>query len=200
LSRTAEPGGAPAQPRSVTDFARATKPEDRAKSRDGLEEQRLQGEVENKQLSDEGRKAGADAAAKRHSFGLAKEALAKRRQDEVQTGKLGVDIAIQSNNLRNQSRLTPTAIRVVGGRNILEIGGVWIDDGFHSAMKTLTVRAQSAGYFRLLDRQPQVKDVFRLGNHVLWVTPSQTALVIDTSEGKDDLSDAEVDELFMARK
>jgi Ca-activated chloride channel family protein len=67
-------------------------------------------------------------------------------------------------------------------------------------MKTLTVRAQSAGYFRLLDRQPQVKDVFRLGNHVLWVTPSQTALVIDTSEGKDDLTDAEIDELFRARK
>jgi Ca-activated chloride channel family protein len=88
LSRAAEPG-VPTQQRSVTDFARGTKPEDRAKSRDGLEEQRLQGEAENKQLSDEGRKAGADAAAKRQSFGLAKEALARRRQDEVQTGKLG---------------------------------------------------------------------------------------------------------------
>ena len=109
-------------------------------------------------------------------------------------------MAVESNNLRNQSRLTPIAVRTVAGRNVLEIGGVWIDDGFHSAMKTLTVKAQSAAYFRLLDRRPQLKDVFRLGNYLLWVTPSHTALVIDASTGEEDMNDADVDALFVERK
>ena len=32
-----------------------------------------------------------------------------------------------------------------------------------------------------------MKDVFQLGNHLVWVTPNGTALVIDTSDGKDKL-------------
>jgi Ca-activated chloride channel family protein len=58
----------------------------------------------------------------------------------------------------------------------------------------------SAAYFRILERQPQVKDVFKLGNHLVWVAPNGTALVIDTNDGKDQLSDAEIDKLFVAKK
>jgi hypothetical protein len=32
------------------------------------------------------------------------------------------------------------------------------------------------------------------------VTPSGTALIIDTSEGKDKLSDVEINQLFVAKK
>jgi Ca-activated chloride channel family protein len=201
LAQPAGQGGAtPSTPKTVVDFARDKDPADRSKLRDGFEDRRLRQDAEDKNGGESELKSLAAASYKREAFGLAKEALARRRQDEVQTGKLGVDLAVESNNLRNQSRLMPTAVRTVGGRNVLEIGGVWIDDGFHSAMKTLTVKAQSAAYFRLLDRRPVVKDVYRLGNHVLWVTPSGTALVIDTSEGKDDLTDAEIDDLFVMRK
>jgi len=45
-----------------------------------------------------------------------------------------------------------------------------------------------------------MKDVFRLGNHVLWVTPNKTALVIDTEDGKETLSDEEIDKLFVSGK
>ena len=44
---------------------------------------------------------------------------------------------------------------------------------------------------------PEVKEVFRLGNHLVWVAPSGAALVIDTTDGKDKLSDAEIDKLFV---
>jgi Ca-activated chloride channel family protein len=131
---------------------------------------------------------------------LALDALAKRRQDEVQTGKLGVDLSLQTDNLRCQSRLTNTANRFVQGRNCLELGGVWIDEGFTAKTKTVTVKAQSEAYFRILERQPQVKDVFRLGNHLVWVTPSGTALVVDTRDGKEKLDDATIDGLFNAGK
>jgi Ca-activated chloride channel family protein len=45
-----------------------------------------------------------------------------------------------------------------------------------------------------------MKKVFQLGNHLLWITPCGTALVIDTSEGKEKLADAEIDHLFVASK
>jgi Ca-activated chloride channel family protein len=52
----------------------------------------------------------------------------------------------------------------------------------------------------LLERQPKLREVFRLGNHLVWVTPNGTALVIDTSTGKDKLSDDEIAKLFVAKK
>ena len=44
--------------------------------------------------------------------------------------------------------------------------------------------------------EPQLKDVFRLGNHLVWIAPNGTALVIDTKDGKDKLTNAEIDSLF----
>ncbi len=107
---------------------------------------------------------------------------------------------MQTNNLRNQSQLEQTACRNVSGRNCLEIGGVWIDEGSTPRCRRSTVKALSEAYFRILERHPQVKEVFQLGNHLVWVTPSGTALVIDTSDGKEKLTDAEIDQLFVARK
>lgn len=190
----AKPGAPAAEPTSVADFAREAK--DRSAARDALEERQRQAGDEKGEAS----LALAGAAAKKDAFDRAKQALVLKRQAEVQTGKLGVDYAIESNNLRNQARLTPTAVRTAAGRQLLEIGGVWIDDGFEGTMATLTVKAQSPAYFRLLERQPQVRDVFRLGNYLLWVTPSRTALVIDTTGGKEDLSDGEIDALFATNK
>ena len=43
---------------------------------------------------------------------------------------------------------TETAVRSVCGRNCLEFGGVWIDEGFDAKMPTLAVKAQSDAYFR----------------------------------------------------
>ena len=124
----------------------------------------------------------------------------KGRKDGYQTGKLGVDLAVTSNALRVQNQVTLTANRQVQGRNCLEVGGVWIDDGFKAESKSVVVKAQGDGYFRILEKQPQMKDVFRLGNHLVWVTPSGTALVIDQENGADTLTDAEIDALFVAKK
>ena len=107
---------------------------------------------------------------------------------------------MQTNNLRYQLRLEQTAQKNACGRNCLELGGVWIDEGFNAKMKCVSVKAQSDAYFRLLEMHPELKEVFRLGNHLVWVTPSGTALVIDTNDGKSELSDKEIDTLFAAKK
>jgi Ca-activated chloride channel family protein len=120
----------------------------------------------------------------------------KGGKDGYQTGRLGVDLAQASNNLRNQDRVCLTANRVVQGRNCLELGGVWIDDGYKADTKSVTVKAQSEAYFKILEKHPEMKDVFRLGNFVVWISPSGTALVIDQNQGKEKLDDAEIAALF----
>jgi len=39
-----------------------------------------------------------------------------------------------------------------------------------------------------------------MGNHLVWVTPSNTALVLDQSHGQEEMSDADIDRLFVAAK
>ncbi len=144
-----------------------------------------------------------EAQEKRKTYEQARQALERRDRDglqQVQTNKLGVDLSLQTNNLRNQTRLEPTAQRRVASRNCVEVGGVWIDDGFNAKMEIVAVKAMSDAYFRILELQPQIKDVYRLGNHVVWVTPSGVALVIDVHDGKDKLDDAEINKLFVAKK
>src|SRR5262249_38919147 len=137
---------------------------------------------------------------KLNTYREAQELLKKREYSKTQAGKLGVDLSVQTDGLRNQSRLELTALRQVQGRNVGEVGGVWIDDGFTPKTKAVVIKAQSNAYFRILQKRPEVKDVFRLGNHLVWVTPSGTALVVDTSDGKDELADKEIDKLFTAKK
>ncbi len=123
----------------------------------------------------------------------------KGRKDGYQSGQLGVDLSCAANNLRNQDRVSLTANRQVYGRNCLEIGGVWIDDAYKADTKSVTVKAQSDAYFRILEKHPEIKDVYRLGNHVVWMTPSGTALVIDLTQGKEKLEDSEINTLFVKK-
>jgi Ca-activated chloride channel homolog len=62
------------------------------------------------------------------------------------------------------------------------------------------VKAQSAAYFRILETQPAMKDVFKLGNYVVWMTPSGKSLVIDAENGAETLADADISVLFVAAK
>jgi len=120
----------------------------------------------------------------------------KGGKDGYQTGKLGVDLSCAADCLRNQDRVTLTANRSVSGRTCLEVGGVWIDDAYKAETKSITVKAQSDAYFRILELHPTVKDVYRLGNFVVWITPSGTALVIDQNDGKEKMEDADIAALF----
>jgi Ca-activated chloride channel family protein len=140
------------------------------------------------------------AGEKKRVYDEARLYLLRRDQDKVQGGQLGVDLSVDANVLRNQSQLSQTAQRRAANRNLLEYGGVWIDEDFDAKMPTVVVKAQSKAYFRILERQPQVKEVYKLGNQLVWVTPNRSALIIDTNDGKEKLSDDEIDKLFAAKK
>jgi Ca-activated chloride channel family protein len=146
------------------------------------------------------RRSLADAKDKKSAYEEARKALARRDRDSVQAGKLGVDLSVQTNNLKSQNRLELTAQRNVLGRNCLEIGGVWIDGGFEAKMPVVTIKAMSDAYFRLLERHPEIKVVLQLGNHLVWVAPSGTALIIDMHDGAEQLADDTIDRLFSVKR
>jgi Ca-activated chloride channel family protein len=195
------PGGG-AKP--VSEFAKDLKrqTDDLTKSRDKVEGERLRkeaGEAKGDGKAPEQRRL-REALEKKQAFDEARKALGTGNGDAVRAGKLGVDLSVQMIHLRNQTRLERTAVRRVGGRTCLEIGGVWIDEGFDTKTPTLAVKAQSDAYFRLLERHPELKAVYQLGNHLVWVTPSGTALIVDAANGKEQLGDDEIDRLFVAKK
>jgi len=149
-------------------------------------------------------KAAQDAKEKRQTYEQANRLLRSKNADDLaklHINSLGVQYSIQANNLRNQSKMEQAAQRRVNNRNVVEVGGVWVDDGFDSTkMDIVSVKAMSDAYFRMLELKPEMKEVFRLGNHVVWVTPSGKALVIDTNDGKDKMNDDEIKSLFVVKK
>src|SRR5205823_3286749 len=81
----------------------------------------------------------------------------------AQSGKAGVDMAVQLNALRNQSQVAGTSIKQAAGRKCLHINGVWMDDGFDAKMTVVKIKAMSEAYFRMLERHPEMREVFQLG-------------------------------------
>jgi Ca-activated chloride channel family protein len=211
LPASGRPGGAEDAPATVEYFARAIQGEaggiakgrgdlqDRVldeaekRARDGQDDPaQTSGDKDALERLAEAKKLKGTLDAANHNF-----EQGQWRKNQVST--LGVDLAVCTNDLKRQSQLVANAIRRVGTRTCLEIGGVWIDEGFTPSTPAVTVKAQSPAYFQMLKRQPQVKDVLTLGNHVVWIAPSGTALVIDTTDGAERLSDREIDALFAAK-
>lgn len=207
----------PTGPTTVEDFAKAIKKgEEPAKQRGDYEKLKLEQELaEQQKRVDEAKgdpKKGdekAEALALRRlqelksqnsNYDQAQRWYKEGRNREAQVGPVGVDVAVCANNLRQQDRLVATANRFACGRNCLEIGGVWIDQGYTNEMSNVVVKAQSDAYFRILEKQPEMKDIFRLGNYLVFVTPSKTALIVDMNDGKEKLTDEEIAALFVAKK
>ncbi len=191
-----------AKPQSVESYARMVQanPGDLTKNRGLVQDEALKDAKGEDKLDAAGAASRKGAQEKKQNFDRAREYLGRKDLDSIQAGKLGVDLSVTNATLRSQSRLEQTASKIVNGRNCLEIGGVWIDEGFDAKTPTLTVKAQSDAYFQLLDKEPKLREVLKLGNYLVWIAPSGTALVIDTSEGKEKLDEKEIDKLFVVKK
>ena len=116
-----------------------------------------------------------------------------------QVDALGIDLATCTNGLKCQNRLEPTAVRRVASRNCMELGGVWVDEGYTSKIKTVSVKSQSDAYFEILATHPEMKEVFKLGNYLVWITPSGTGLIIDENEGREMLNESEIAAMFASK-
>ncbi len=130
----------------------------------------------------------------------AEEELRRGNLHAVQTGKIAFELSCYSNMLRSQNQLKQTAQRWIGTRNCLEVGGVWIDEAYNAKRKIVNVKAMSNAYFRILERHPETRKIFSISNHMVWVTPSGVALVLDQNNGVEEMKDAEIDRLFVVAK
>ena len=127
----------------------------------------------------------------------ARQAMAKGQQG-AQTGTLGVDYALQLKALRSQEQLSKARTREAAGRTCISIRGVWVDQNFDAKMTLVKVKAMSAAYFRLLEKHPELKEVFQMGKRIIWVTPCGSALVI-SDEGDETMSDDAIAKLFVKK-
>ena len=191
----ATPGGTP---RKVAEVAREVQksPGELGKYRSQFEDERF-ARLPADAKGDAAVLALAGAQDQKRASEAVRQAFQAGQYRQVQIDKLGVDFSTQMNRLKTQAQVQPSALRQAAGRILMEVGGLWVDEGFGSRTPVLVVKAMSAAYFRILERQPQAREVFQLGNHLIWVTPSGTALVIDAGDGKEQLTDAEIDQLFV---
>jgi len=153
------------------------------------------------ELARRAQEQAAQARATQHAQGQAAQLLRDSALGyrELQRHQLGVELSQHFNQLKQQSQLPASAQRLVLGRPLLEVGGVWIDQGLTPQTRTQVVKAFSPAYFRILERRPEMKELFQLGRFLAWITPSGTALLIDTQHGAEHLTDAEIDTLFRSQ-
>lgn len=130
------------------------------------------------------------------NYDEAKKQLNENNFRQTQQGKLGVDLSQQLNDMKNQTQQSQRAQRVANSRNCIELNGVWIDDQYKKDTPTLKIKTMSNAYFKILEKQPKMKEVFALSQNVVWITPNGTALVIDPNDGKEELTDEEIAKLY----
>jgi len=188
----ADPKG---QMKSVLDFAR----ENQNGSGQFLQRRAQSMEMDLARQTQKGGSGGIDAAKKLEEISALNKAKAAMNRDsraEVQAGRLGVELSIQSQNLRQDYLPSGVAVKVFQGRKLFENGGIWVDESFKADVKSLIVKSQSRAYFQLLESRPELKELFLVSNYLVWMTPGGTALVIDATQSREDLVDLEINDLF----
>src|SRR5262249_43093235 len=134
-----------------------------ADSRDGVAKGRAQAESDRLRLDEKSenkavREQAKEARSVQETLDTVRQSFQYRRLAQAQEGSTGVNFALQNNALRTQNVLNTTqAGRVANSRQVIDVGGVWIDENFDPKMKTVTVKAMSPAYFRILEMQPKMR-------------------------------------------
>lgn len=192
------PPGASGEVKSVLEFAR----ESQEAPGQILQRRNVQVEQILKQQEQAGGALGADARKKMDEISdlnRARTALLRNEKAEFQGGKLGVDLSVQNQNFKQHHLPANSPVQAFGGKNLVESGGVWVDEAFTPKMPVLIIKAQSEAYFQMLDAHPELAQLLSISNHLVWVGPSGKALVIDASQGSEKVSSQEIESLFLKK-
>ena len=121
--------------------------------------------------------------------------------EKADSGKTAVEIAQQVRRLRqaeNASRDIKGLAKVQhrGNLTMANYRGVWVDQRFEGSERLTKIKWGSEAFFRLTREKPALKDVLSLGQRVVVVTARGQAVAIDADEGLEQLTDAQMKELF----
>jgi len=116
-------------------------------------------------------------------------------------GKTAVEIAQQIQRLRqaeNAGRGTKgvTTVQQRGGRAFANYRGVWVDQKFEGSERLTKIKWGSEAFFRLVREKPPLREILSLGQRVVVVTARGQAIAVDIDEGAEQLTDAQMKELF----
>jgi Ca-activated chloride channel family protein len=138
---------------------------------------------------------------KKQLYDQALSALRSGDKEGYQAGRVGVGLSVDMEKLRTQDHVDQATTKRVANCEFVLESGKWVDQRFHNAKRNhVNIKPMSNAYFRILERHPEMKEVFQLGNQLVWVTPSDDLLVIDARIGQEELTDAEIDRLFESKK
>jgi len=111
-----------------------------------------------------------------------------------ESGERAVEVAKSISELKLAERAEGLAVKKVGERTFEYVQGFWVDRAYKAGMPTVEVQYLSEAYFKILEAEPQLKDVFVLGEKLVIVV-GRKALVIQ-NEGRARMTDKEVAELL----
>jgi Ca-activated chloride channel family protein len=96
--------------------------------------------------------------------------------------------------VRSDGKTAVSLVKRIDERTFYFYAGFWVDGDFTDKLEKLHVKYLSDGYFSLLEKLPDLKKVFAIGERLI-VVVNKTALVVD-DEGKEKLDDAEMKALL----
>jgi hypothetical protein len=118
---------------------------------------------------------------------------------QPEAGEDAVDLTIALKRLKeSNAQVGAYPVRTKGKASFVQLSGVWIDRAYKDGLTSVKVKYLSDAYFRILEKIPAAKDVFSLGQQLVWVAPSGVVLVIDHT-GAETLTDAEIAKLLPAK-
>ncbi|HUW59133.1 MAG TPA: hypothetical protein VMZ92_21025, partial [Planctomycetota bacterium] len=93
-----------------------------------------------------------------------------------------------------KSRESLSLVKRIDERSFYWYAGFWVDGEFTDKLPQVHVKYLSDGYFKVLEKRPELKDAFALGERLIIVS-GKAALIID-DEGKEDVTAAELNSLL----
>jgi Ca-activated chloride channel family protein len=118
-------------------------------------------------------------------------------------GKAAVDAAGYLRQLKEADSVGEKnslgSFKKAGGTRFFEYRGMWVDERFQADAAMTMVKFGSAAYFRLIELHPELVEVFKIGDSIVYVTAAGKAIAV-AATGEETLTDAQIAELFTAAK
>ncbi len=140
---------------------------------------------------------------------LARDAELKDREDNFarrfkdKDGKAGVDVASRLRQLKEAEqaggRELATEFRKAAGTRFFLYNGLWVDEKFDAEAEMTMIKFGSEAYFKLLEKAPHLVEALKLGTKVV-VTTAEGNVVAICGAGNEKMTDAQVAEVFVAKK
>jgi Ca-activated chloride channel family protein len=113
-------------------------------------------------------------------------------------GKAAVETASYLRKLKEAERADTgklAVFRKAAGTRFFQYRNLWVDERFQETHAVTSIKFGSAAYFRLVELHPELVEVLKLGEAIVFVTAPGKALVV-SGKGDEQITDAKADALF----